>query len=119
MIFGIMIAIPFSIVMVKAMIDGGKEHTAPYQETPMHRGIYNYIRHPGALGEMPLYIALAIFLNNWFLVLWMTFFVFVYTPIAIFFEEKDLVKRFGDEYLEYKKRTGAIFPKIRKQSNTT
>ena len=91
-------------------------YAAPYEDTTMHDGIYQYIRHPGALGEMPLYIALAIFLNNWFLVLWMTFFVLIYTPLAIYFEEMDLVKRFGDEYLKYKERTGALIPKIRKKN---
>jgi protein-S-isoprenylcysteine O-methyltransferase Ste14 len=118
-VIGVAITIPFSIIMVKAMIDGGKEHAAPYQETTMHQGIYKYIRHPGALGEMPLYIALGFLLNNWFLVLWMTLFVIIYTPLAIYFEEKDLVKRFGDEYLEYKKTTGALFPKIRKKQKPT
>ena len=117
-IIGIVIAFPFSVIMLKAMKDGGKEHVAPYKETTMHTGIYLYIRHPGALGEMPLYIALGFFLNNWFLVLSMTLFVIIYTPFAIYFEEKDLVKRFGDDYLEYKKRTGALFPKVKKKQDS-
>ena len=112
MVISIVIAIPFSLIMFKAMKDGGKEHAAPYKDTKMHKGIYNHIRHPGALGEMPLYIALGFFLNSWFLVFWMIAFVVIYTPVAIYFEEMDLVKRFGEDYLEYKKRTGAIYPKV-------
>jgi protein-S-isoprenylcysteine O-methyltransferase Ste14 len=111
---GIAIAIPFGLIMFQAMKDGGKEHSAPYEDTKMHGGIYKYIRHPGALGEMPLYIALGFFLNSWFLVFWMTIFVIIYTPLCIYFEEIDLVKRFGEEYRKYRNRTGALFPKLRK-----
>ncbi|MBN1216177.1 MAG: hypothetical protein JXA99_12145 [Candidatus Lokiarchaeota archaeon] len=42
--------------------------------------------------------------------------VVIYTPIMIYFEEKDLIKRFGEPYKEYKKRTGASFPKLRKKN---
>jgi protein-S-isoprenylcysteine O-methyltransferase Ste14 len=116
---GIVIAIPFSIIMFKAMKDGGKEHGAPYKETKMHGGIYNHIRHPGALGEMPLYVALGFFLNSWFLVIWMTLFILIYTPLAIYFEEKDLVLRFGQDYKEYQKRTPALLPKLWCRSTDT
>jgi protein-S-isoprenylcysteine O-methyltransferase Ste14 len=119
MILGIIMTIPFSMIMLKALKDGGKEHGAPYKETKMHNGIYQHIRHPGALGEMPLYVILGIFLNSWFLVIWMTLFILIYTPLAIHFEEKDLIKRFGEEYIEYKKQTPALFPKPQKRSKTT
>jgi protein-S-isoprenylcysteine O-methyltransferase Ste14 len=36
----------------------------------------------------------------------------VIIPIVIYFEEKDLIKRFGDKYLDYKKKTGALIPKF-------
>ena len=29
----------------------------------------------------------------------------------------DLVKRFGDSYVEYQKRTGALFPKLMKKTD--
>jgi protein-S-isoprenylcysteine O-methyltransferase Ste14 len=119
MILGIIIAIPFSIIMLKAMKDGGKEHGAPYKDTKMHDGIYRQIRHPGALGEMPLYVALGIMLNSWFLTIWMTIFILIYTPLAILCEEKDLIKRFGQVYIDYKKQTPALLPKLRKRSKTT
>ena len=34
----------------------------------------------------------------------------------IHYEEIDLVKRFGEKYNEYQKRTGALFPKLIKAS---
>ncbi|MHA1384825.1 MAG: hypothetical protein ACTSR3_13830 [Candidatus Helarchaeota archaeon] len=35
--------------------------------------------------------------------------------IIIYYEEKDLVKRFGKAYIEYQHNTGAIFPKFWKK----
>jgi len=40
----------------------------------------------------------------------------IYTPIMIHYEEADLIRRFGEQYIEYKKKTGALFPKFRKSS---
>ncbi|MFX1538420.1 MAG: methyltransferase family protein [Promethearchaeota archaeon] len=109
---GIVIVVPCVIILVKALRDGGKEHMYPSKDTKMHGGIYKYIRHPGVWGEMPLYIAIGFFVNSLFLVLWMTLFVILYVPIYIYFEEKDLVKRFGDSYREYQQQTGALIPRF-------
>jgi hypothetical protein len=37
------------------------------------------------------------------------------TAVVIRYEEKDLVKRFGDAYLECRQRTGALIPKFWKK----
>jgi len=44
----------------------------------------------------------------------MTAFLVVFIPINIYYEEKDLIRRFGDKYQNYRKQTGALFPKLRK-----
>ncbi len=111
---GIAMLIPCLILMMKGEIDAGKETLQPSAETKLYGGIYNYIRHPQSLGEFPIYIALGFFINSWFLVIISIIFIVVYVPIMIHYEEQDLVKRFGEPYIEYKKRTGALFPKIRK-----
>lgn len=36
--------------------------------------------------------------------------VFIYFPIGIYFEERKLIKVFGDEYVSYKRKTPALFP---------
>ena len=38
------------------------------------------------------------------------------TPIVIYFEEKDLKKRFGESYFFYRKNTGALIPKLRRKA---
>ncbi len=110
-IIAIIIAIPSTAFMIVGMLHAGKEISTPSKETPMYGGIYNHIRHPQTLGEMSLFIALGFAVNSWFMVLVLTAYVLLYTPIMIIIEEKDLIKRFGESYLEYRKRAGALWPK--------
>jgi protein-S-isoprenylcysteine O-methyltransferase Ste14 len=112
-IIGIIIGVPCFIIMMIALRDAGKEMHAPQKGIQLHGGIYKKIRHPGAVGEMPLYVVIALFVNSLFLTVWMTVFIFIFTPIHIYYEEKDLLKRFGDEYAEYRKATPAVFPGLK------
>ncbi len=114
-LIGVIITIPCIVILIKAMQDGGEEHMKPSKATELHGGIYQHIRHPGVLGEMPLYIVVALFVNSLFLVLWMILFILCYVPIYIYFEEKDLIKRFGAPYIEYRNQTGALIPKFWKK----
>ena len=114
-IVGIIIGVPCFIIMSVALRDAGKEMHAPQKGIQLHGGIYKKIRHPGAVGEMPLYVVVALFVNSLFLTLWMIVFVLTFTPIHIYFEEKDLVKRFGEEYEEYRRTTPAVFPGFKKR----
>ncbi len=99
------------------MKDAGKESLYPSKETKMFGGIYRYIRHPQNLGKLSLFIALAFCINLLFLVLWVTSSVIILILIISYFEEKDLILRFGDSYIKYKQTVGAFFPKIRKKLN--
>jgi protein-S-isoprenylcysteine O-methyltransferase Ste14 len=47
----------------------------------------------------------------------MTAYILIYTPIMIYFEERDLVKRFGDEYRQYQKEVGVLLPKLKRNQN--
>lgn len=113
-IIGICILIPCGILLTIGIIEAGSETLAPSKDTQMYGGIYNYIRHPQTLGEFPMFVAVSFILNSWFLVLFSTIGIVIYIPIMIYYEEKDLVRRFGKEYIEYKERTGALFPKLKK-----
>jgi protein-S-isoprenylcysteine O-methyltransferase Ste14 len=114
-IVGLIIGIPCFIIMSIAMRDAGKEMHAPQKGIQMLGGIYRKLRHPGALGEMPLYIVIALFVNSLFLTSWMILFVLIFTPIHIHYEEKDLLKRFGQKYSEYQRTTPAFFPRLKRK----
>ncbi len=117
-LFGIFIflaiLIPGMIIMIKGIKDAGSETLQPSDHTEMYGGIYEYIRHPQTLGEFPMLVAFGFLANSWFLVFILIIFIVIYVPIMIYFEEKDLVRRFGEKYKKYQKETGALFPKIRK-----
>jgi len=90
--------------------DAGEESLAPKKEHVLYGGIYKKIRHPQAAGEVTLWWVAAFFLNSPYLAL----FSFIWLPVFYIFcwaEEKDLVIRYGDAYLEYRKNTGFIIPK--------
>jgi protein-S-isoprenylcysteine O-methyltransferase Ste14 len=114
-LIGVVLAVIFTPIWFKGIKDAGRETMEPSASTKMYGGIYNHIRHPQALGEMPWFIIISLFLNSLFLVIWATLMVIIVSPIIIYFEEKDLIKRFGEEYREYRKRTGAIIPKFWKR----
>ena len=116
-ILSLIIIIPGAVLMLIGVRDAGKETLSPSKESKMYGGIYKHIRHPQAAGEMPMFPAIGLALNSWFLVILLTVYIIIYTPIMLIFEEKDLVRRFGESYKNYKKTTGAYFPKIKKKKN--
>lgn len=73
------------------------------------RGIYSKIRHP-------LYLGLVLIFLGYFLVsgtagaLIHISCLMAYLPIGIYFEEKNLLKKYGSAYSEYQKSVPAIFP---------
>ena len=75
-------------------------------------GVYKYIRHPQLLGEICLWYFVSFLWASPLLVLTTTLFWLPNYILWCHFEEKDLILRFGDEYLEYKKRTKFMIPFI-------
>ncbi|MEJ2248169.1 MAG: isoprenylcysteine carboxylmethyltransferase family protein [Candidatus Lokiarchaeota archaeon] len=111
-IISICLFIPCGILVGLGVKSAGPETLTPSKETEMYGGIYKYIRHPQSLGEFPMFIALGFLVNSWFLVIFSGLFIVIYIPIMIHYEEKDLIRRFGDKYIEYQQKTGALFPKF-------
>lgn len=74
-------------------------------------GAFRYVRHPLYLGSVLSYLGMTVATVSLFsLVLFVVICLF-YNHIADY-EEKLLEERFGEEYRNYKKRTGKWFPKI-------
>ena len=74
-------------------------------------GIYKYSRNPMLFGYIVFLIGIGIILNSIFFLiisnLTITLFVLLFLKLK---EEKNLIKRYGDPYLEYKQRTSFIIP---------
>ena len=109
-ILSIVILLPCLYIMLKGVKDAGREALFPDKEHTLYRGIYEKIRHPQALGEVFIWWAAALLLNSPFLFLYSI----VWFPIFYWFckaEEKDLIIRYGEPYIEYRNRTGMFLPK--------
>ena len=104
---------PCMLVMTLGLIHAGKESWEPHREKVMQHGIYKYIRHPQAIGEFPFFVVLAFGVNSWFLVIMLTIYNIIYLPIMKSIEEADLIRRFGQDYIEYQNKTGAFLPKMK------
>jgi protein-S-isoprenylcysteine O-methyltransferase Ste14 len=109
-LIAVSIAIPSAYLFGRGVRDAGEETMTPRKEHVLYEGIYDKIRHPQALGEMPFWWVIAFLLHSPFLVLYS----FVWVPIFIAMcraEERDLLIRYGQAYAEYRERTGFLLPK--------
>jgi protein-S-isoprenylcysteine O-methyltransferase Ste14 len=75
-------------------------------------GLYNYIRHPGYLGQLIIFTGTAIALSNWLSVLLMTIPVLLGYLNRIRVEEKFMTLQLGQKYIDYQGRTKRLIPGI-------
>ena len=76
-------------------------------------GIYSWVRNPMLLGWLIMLFGLGILLNSFSL-------IFIFTPLFILLnilylktiEEKEMEKKFGEDYLRYKESVPLFIPKI-------
>ena len=109
-IIAILIAFPSGYLWFRGMKDAGLETMVVKQEHTSYGGIYEKIRHPQAVGEMPFWFVIAFLLHSPFLALYSLVWIPIFWVMSMA-EEKDLVIRYGDIYLAYQESTGAFFPK--------
>ncbi len=78
----------------------------------VNTGLYAYARNPMMLGYFALLFGLGVLLNSFAM-------IFIFVPVFILgnvlylkiFEEKEMEKKFGKQYLEYKKRVPMFIPR--------
>ena len=114
----LIISIPLILIGTWFGVESVKETTLKVAET--HRaekvvssGLYSVIRHPQYFGGIIAHIGISFLLSS--------FYSLITTPIVIFLnfliswkEEKELIKEFGIEYEDYKKKVPMFIPKLRK-----
>lgn len=71
-------------------------------------GIYKYARHPRYV-EHPLWFVGFGLTFGYTSMLWFALYLFVAFATTAHFEEQELIERYGEEYLNYKKKTPAYF----------
>jgi protein-S-isoprenylcysteine O-methyltransferase Ste14 len=76
-------------------------------------GIYRIIRHPSYTGAIASIVGTVLWLGAWQTLPISLYLIFVAYYHRITQEEKILTLHFGEKYVQYCKRTGALLPKIR------
>jgi protein-S-isoprenylcysteine O-methyltransferase Ste14 len=78
----------------------------------VQEGIYGYMRHPAYAAFILEHIAVPLFGNAWWS---LSAAVFLYTPMLLIrmrLEEAALVEKFGEQYRDYQRRVGALWPRL-------
>jgi protein-S-isoprenylcysteine O-methyltransferase Ste14 len=106
---------------VKVQYALGKGTPIPFIATQrlVIKGPYKYCRNPMTLGTMMVYLGVAIWLGSFSgLALALIYPVGILIYIKLI-EEKELEDRFGSEYVEYKKKTPFLIPRLRKGNHVS
>jgi len=75
-------------------------------------GFYRYIRHPGYLGQLLIFLGLGTSLSNWISILCLMVPVLIAYLYRINVEEEFMVLHMGSEYTRYQERTKKLIPGI-------
>jgi protein-S-isoprenylcysteine O-methyltransferase Ste14 len=75
-------------------------------------GLYKFIRHPGYLGQLIIFLGISISISNWLSILAMMIPVTIGYLYRIKLEERFMLEQMGEDYLNYQKRTKRIIPMI-------
>lgn len=75
-------------------------------------GPYRWIRHPLYTTGIALFAAVGLIAANWFVLGMASIALLAIRTVVVPREERELVARFGSSYEEYKRRTGAMAPRV-------
>ena len=81
-------------------------------EKLLKKGIYGRIRHPMYLGSLIMFLGLALLLTDVKTALLCWYIVYNFILARILQEEQLLIYSFGEEYIEYMKKTKRLIPFI-------
>jgi protein-S-isoprenylcysteine O-methyltransferase Ste14 len=112
-IIGLVMIISGIVVRLIAIITLGKNFSGRLRiregHTLVKTGIYHWIRHPAYLGAILLFLGFPVMVSS-ILGLLTTMLLVAYLLYRIKLEEKMLIDRFGDEYIEYMGQSKRLLP---------
>ncbi|WP_440998429.1 methanethiol S-methyltransferase [Fodinibius sp. SL11] len=88
-----------------------KEQSPPQFMEP---GFYRYVRHPLMLGFLIAFWSVPQMTVGHLV---FSFGMTIYIIVGVYFEEKAMIRRFGDEYIEYSERVPKFFPGFKWNTN--
>jgi protein-S-isoprenylcysteine O-methyltransferase Ste14 len=102
----------FSVWSCVAIFKIGRGTPAPLMPTQrlVVEGPYAYSRNPMTLGIMLFYLGLGLWVGSPSFIGLASLFIISVLAYVKLVEEKELEERFGQEYVEYKRKTPFLFP---------
>ncbi len=85
---------------------------AKHEQKLVSTGMHARVRHPLYLGHLCMLLGWTV-ATGWIALYGLTGFAVLSGWAMIYFEERELEKRFGEEYREYKRRVPALVPRFR------
>jgi len=115
-IIGTILVIVGLIIRISSILTLKEQFTYTVTKIEDHKlietGLYKIVRHPGYLGQLIIFLGIAISLSNWMSVIFMITSVSIGYVYRIKIEEKFMIEQLGDKYLEYQNRTKRLIPLI-------
>jgi protein-S-isoprenylcysteine O-methyltransferase Ste14 len=103
----------FGIVSVRdTSLKVAETHRA---EKIVSTNIYSLLRHPQYFGGVLAHIGISFLFSSLFSLI-LTPLVILFNVLIAWKEEKELIKEFGEEYENYKKKVPMFFPKFKKRN---
>ena len=94
----------------RAAHTSGRNRDQQVAEALNSTGIYSMVRHPLYLGNITTYIGWAVFTGiDWLVPVFLILFV-AYYRLIIYAEEQFLTRKFGQDYLDWRKQTPLLLP---------
>jgi protein-S-isoprenylcysteine O-methyltransferase Ste14 len=75
-------------------------------------GLYKFIRHPGYLGQIIIFLGISISMANWLSIFAMMFPITLAYLYRIKVEERFMLEQMGENYLNYQNRTKRLIPLV-------
>jgi protein-S-isoprenylcysteine O-methyltransferase Ste14 len=104
----------FAMAMtISTFIRIGKGTLAPWSPTRklITGGIYAYVRNPMIMGVLTVLAGESVTVQSSNILIWALIFFIINNIYFVFYEEPDLERKFGDEYLDYKKNVPRWIPR--------
>jgi len=107
-------------VTVRMLVITGRGTLAPWDPTSklVTEGIYGRVRNPMIAGVLTVLLGEAVLCGSLGVLIWAVLFFLTNTIYFHYSEEKGLEKRFGREYLEYKRHVPMWLPRLERWERT-
>lgn len=109
------VGLVFIAITISMFIYIGRGTLAPWHPTRrlITSGIYSYVRNPMITSVLTVLLGETLIFHSIRIFIWFIVFFFLNHIYFVLSEEPGLVKRFGEEYLEYKRNVPRWIPRVK------